>query len=45
MGAIWIRKTDSKGSYYSIINDLRLTDKEHFTKKIYENPLASIPIL
>ena len=26
----WIRKTDSKGAYYSIINDLRLTDKENF---------------
>ena len=22
----WIRKTDSKGAYYSIINDLRLLD-------------------
>ena len=28
----WIRKTDSKGIYYSIINDLRLTDKEDFRK-------------
>ena len=26
----WIRKRDSKGAYYSIINDLRLTDKENF---------------
>ena len=26
----WIRKSDSKGAYYSIINDLRLTDKEDF---------------
>ena len=26
----WIRKRDSKGAYYSIINDLRLTDKEDF---------------
>ena len=24
----WIRKRDSKGAYYSIINDLRLTDKD-----------------
>ena len=28
----WIRKRDSKGKYYSIINDLRLTDKEDFRK-------------
>ena len=28
----WIRKRDSKGAYYSIINDLRLTDKEDFRK-------------
>ena len=41
----WIRKRDSKGAYYSIINDLRLTDKENFWKKISEKPLAAIPIL
>ena len=41
----WIRKRDSKGAYCSIINDLRLTDKENFRKKISEKPLASIPIL
>ena len=28
----WTRKRDSKGAYYSIINDLRLTDKEDFRK-------------
>ena len=28
----WIRKRDSKGTYYSFINDLRLTDKEDFRK-------------
>ena len=28
----WIRKRDNKGAYYSIINDLRLTDKEDFRK-------------
>ena len=26
-----IRRRDSKGAYYSIINDLRLTDKEDFS--------------
>ena len=41
----WIRKRDSEGAYYSIINDLRLTDKENFWKKISEKPLAAIPIL
>ena len=30
----WTRKSDSKGEYYSIINDLRLTDKEDFGKSI-----------
>ena len=30
----WIRKRGSKGAYYLIINDLRLTDKEDFRKKI-----------
>ena len=28
----WIRKIDSKGANYFIINDLRLTDKEDFRK-------------
>ena len=28
----WIRKRDSKGGYYSIINDLRMTGKEDFRK-------------
>ena len=41
----WIRKRDSKGPYCSIINDLRLTDKGNFRKKISEKPLAAIPIL
>ena len=30
----WIRKRDSKGAYYSIINDLRLMDKECFRNSI-----------
>ena len=30
----WIRKRDSKRAYFSIINDLRLTDKEDFKKSI-----------
>ena len=30
----WIRRRDSKGAYYSIINDVRLTDKEEFRKSI-----------
>ena len=29
-----IRRRDSKGAYYSIINDVRLTDKEEFRKSI-----------
>ena len=41
----WIKKTDSKGSCYSIINDLRLTDKEDFRKKICKKPLTAVPIL
>ena len=32
-----IRKSDSKGAYYSIINDLRLTDKEDFRKYLRIN--------
>ena len=38
-------KRDSKGTYYSIINYLRLTDKEDFRKKIFKESLAAIPIL
>ena len=30
----WIRRRDNKGAYYSIINDVRLTDKEEFRKSI-----------
>ena len=30
----WIRRRDSTGAHYSIINDLRLTDKEEFRKSI-----------
>ena len=41
----WIRKTDNKGADYSIINDLRLKDKEDFRKKICKKLLAAIPIL
>ena len=33
----WIRKRDSKGAYYLIINDLRLTDKEDFRKYLQMN--------
>ena len=33
----WIRKRDSKGAYYSIINDLKLTDKEDFRKYLRMN--------
>ena len=32
----WIRKRDNKGAYYSIINYLRLMDKEDFRKKIWK---------
>ena len=32
----WIRKRDSKGAYYSIINYLRFMDKEDFRKKIWK---------
>ena len=41
----WIRRRDSKGAYYSIINDLRLTDKENLSKKISAKPLAATPII
>ena len=40
-----IRKRDSKGVYYSIINDLSLTDKEDFRKYLQINTLAATPIL
>ena len=33
----WIRKLDSKGAYYSIINDPNLTDKEDFRKYLRMN--------
>ena len=41
----WIRKRDSKGAYYSIINHLKLTEKEDFIKQIWEKTLAAIPII
>ena len=31
----WIRKKDSKGTNYSIINNFRLTEKEDFRKYRY----------
>ena len=39
-----IRKRDSKGAYYSVINDVSLTDKEDFRKYLRMNTLAAIPI-
>ena len=39
-----IRKRDSKGAYYSIINDLSLADKD-FRKYLRMNTSAAIPIL
>ena len=41
----WIRKRDSKGEHYWVINDLRLTDKENFWKKTNDKPLADIPVI
>ena len=41
---VQIRKRDSKGAYYSIINDLSLADKD-FRKYLRMNTLAAIPIL
>ena len=38
----WLRKTDSKGAYYSIINDLRLTNNEDFKKKIRKKNIGSL---
>ena len=40
-----IRKRDSKGAYYSVMNDLSLTDKEDFRKYQRINKLPAIPIL
>ena len=40
-----MKKRDSKGAYYSIINCFRLTDKEDFRKKIRKKTLAASPIL
>ena len=39
-----IRKRDSKGAYYSIINDLSWADKD-FRKYLRMNTLTAIPIL
>ena len=52
----FIRKRDSKGGYYSIINESKLTYKEDFRKNLGVNrsilhitnckrPLAAIPVL
>ena len=40
-----IRKRDSKGAYYSVMNDLSLTDKEDFRKHRRMNTLSAIRIL
>ena len=40
-----IRKRDSKEAYYSVMNDLSLTDKEDFRKYQRMNTLSAIPIL
>ena len=40
-----IRKRDSKEAYYSVMNDLSLTDKEDFRKYQRINKLSAIPIL
>ena len=37
----WLRKTDSKGAYYSIINDRRLTNNKDFKKKIRKKNIGS----
>ena len=42
---IRIRKKYGIGAYYSIINDLSLTDKKGFRKYLRMNTLAAIPIL
>ena len=42
---IRIRKKYGIGAYYSIINDLSLTDKKDFRKYLRMNTLAAIPIL
>ena len=41
---LWIRKKASKEAYYSIINDLNLTDKVDFRKYLRINTLTVIPI-
>ena len=41
---LWIRKKASKEAYYSIINDLNLTDKVDFRKCLRINTLTVIPI-
>ena len=40
-----IRKRDSKEAYYSVMNDLSLTDKEGFRKYQGMNTLSAIRIL
>ena len=40
-----IRKRDSKEAYYSVMNDLSLTDKEDFRKYQGMNTLSAIRIL
>ena len=40
-----IRKRNSKETYYSVINDLSLTDKDDFRKYLRMNTLTAIPIL
>ena len=47
-GRKWVRprmrKRDSKGACYSIINDLSLTNTDDFRKYLQMNRLAAIPI-
>ena len=43
MGRPWIRKRDSKREYYSIINDLRLTDIEDlYNQSAYKRSAKNI---
>ena len=37
---LWTRKRDSKGEYYMMINDLKLTDEEDFRKNLRMNTSA-----
>ena len=37
---LWTRKRDSKGGYYMMINDLKLTDEEDFRKNLRMNTSA-----